>query len=237
MTGVRIFFFVLAAVAMVLIVAFELSTMAFLRNAAGTGESAPGLGGPYLALLDGILLYSVIRMGVDQLRIRKLRLKSVIARIFAVLTLIASFFGAFGAFLLILFAFFAIVSMVGLLLAAPFGTIAYFAAFADFPKTTAVAALSFIIVLKVFFLVMLALADRGYLNNKGLLTMVGLSLLATWLTSFLIAMPPGFLASITDAVGALITAIIAFVMLILIFITSIIAIARAMGVRSPGREV
>ena len=75
MTGVRIFFFVLAAVAMVLIVAFELSTMAFLRNAAGTGESMPGLGGPYLALLDGILLYSVIRMGVDQLRIQKVRLK------------------------------------------------------------------------------------------------------------------------------------------------------------------
>jgi len=221
MGSVRIPFFILAAVTMVLIVAFELSTMAFLRNAVSAGESAPGLGGPYLALVDGILLYSVILMSLGHFRF-----KALTARIASVVTLILSFLGIIGSFLMILAAFFFIILMVGLLLAVPFGTLAYFAAFGSFPKTTALAALSFIMMLKLFFLVMLALAHPGYLKNKGLIVLVALSLLATWLTSFLIALPPGFLSSITDAVGALITAIIAFIGLIMMFVTSIIAVYR-----------
>jgi len=67
--------------------------------------------------------------------------------------------------------------------------------------------------------------------------LVALSLLATWLTSFLIALPPGFLSSITDAVGALITAIIAFIGLIMMFVMSIIAVYRSLKFSSPGREV
>src|SRR5690606_18899358 len=118
----------------------------------------------------------------------------------AVTTLILSLLGTIGAFFLILAAFFAILLMLGLLFAAPFGTLAYLAAYASFPKGTALAALSFIMLLKLFFVVMLTLTHPGYLNNKGLVMLVALSLLATWLTSLLIALPPGFLASITDAV-------------------------------------
>ena len=91
--------------------------------------------------------------------------------------------------------------------------------------------------LKLLFVVMLALTDRGYLKNKGLMFLVGLSLLATWLTSLLIAWPPPFLSSITDAVGALITAILALVLLLLIFITSIVGVVRALRVRPAARQV
>lgn len=232
MGKVRIPFFILAALTMVLIVAFELSTMAFLRSAAGLGESIPGLGGPYLVLLDGILLYSVILMSLGHFRF-----KALTARIGSVVTLILSFLGAIGSFFLILGAFGLIILMVGLLLAPPFGTIAYFATYAKFPKTEAIAALSFAMMLKMFFLFMLALAHSGYLKNKGLVILVGLSLLSTWLTSFLIALPPGFLSSITDAVGALVTAVIAFIWLIMIFIMSIVAVLRALRFSSPNKEL
>lgn len=230
MANIRPLFFVLAALTILLVVVFELSTIAFLRNT--VGDSAPGLGGPYLALLDGIILYTIILMAIGHFDF-----KAQTARIASVVTLILSFIGVFGALLMIIAAFVAIFLMLGLLLAAPFGTIAYFATYADFPKGVAVGALSFIMVLKLFFLVMLALTDLGYLKNKGLVILVALSLLATWLTSFLIALPPGFLSSITDAVGALITAVIAFVVLIVMFIMSIVAVYRSLKFSSPGREI
>jgi hypothetical protein len=232
MASARVPFFILAVLTMFLIVAFELSTLAFLRNVVSDAETVRGLGAPYLALLDGILLYSFILASLGHFP-----MKHVTARIGAVAALILSFFGIIGSFLLILAAFFAILLMLGLLLAVPFGTLAYLAAYADFPKSTAVGALSFIMLLKLVFLLLLALTHLGYLKMKGLLLLVGLSLLATWLTSFLIALPPGFLASITDAVGALITAIIAFIWLIVTFISSIVAVYRSAKFSSPGREV
>jgi len=231
MGKVRIPFFVIAAVIMVLVVALELSTLAFLRTAVVGGESVPGLGGPYLALLDGILLFTVIQISLGYFPF-----KALTARIASIASLVLSFFGVIGSFLLILAAFGFILLMIGLLLAVPFGTIAYLAAYGHFPKNDAVVILSFIMLMKVIFLVMLALAHQGYLKNKGLVFLIGLSLLATWLTSFLIALPPGFLSSITDAVGALITAIIAFIWLILILIMSIVAVVKGLRLRPPGEE-
>jgi hypothetical protein len=231
MKSTRTLFFVLAALAIVLVVGFEVSTLAFLSTG-NNPKSVRGMGGPYLALLDGLLLYSIFWMAVGHFE-----LKALTARISSVVTLIASLFGAIGVFAAILAAFGLIVLMIGMFMAAPWGTLAYFIAFAGFPKSEAVAALTFIMVLKLAFLVLLALSDLGYLKNKGLLILVGLSLLATWLTSFLISLPPSFLASITDAVGALITAIISFVWLIVIFVMSIVAVIKALKVRAPGREV
>lgn len=231
-TNVRIPFFILAVLSMVLVVAVELATLALLRNAAGTPESLPGLGGPYLVLLDGILLYFVIVTSLGYFRF-----KAQVAEAAAIASLILSLIGVVVSLLLIVAAFLAIMLMLGLLFAAPFGTLAYLDLFANFPKQRAIAALSFILLLKVFFLVMLALTHPGYLKRKGLLILIGLSMLATWLTSTLIAWPPGFLSSITDAVGALVTAVIAFVWLIVTLIASIIGFVRLFRFRSLGREV
>lgn len=232
MASVRTPFFVLAVLTMTLVVAFELATLAFLRTAVVGDESAPGLGGPYLALLDGILLWTtlVFTMGYFPL-------KEVTSRVATIIGLILAFFGMIGAFFMILFSFTALMLMVGLLLAAPFGTIAYLAAFGDFPKSEAVAALSFIMLLKLLFLVFLALTDLGYLKAKGLMILLGISILATWLTSFLIALPPSFLSAITDTVGALITSVIGFVWLIVIFIFAIVGVFKALFIRGADREV
>ncbi|HEX6994661.1 MAG TPA: hypothetical protein VF339_11010 [Gammaproteobacteria bacterium] len=229
--GARTLFFVLAALTIVLVVGVELATLTFVRNVAG-GESVPGLGGPYLALLDGILLYLVVLMSIQHLPF-----KALTARVSSVVTLVLSFVGLFVTIGLIVFAFSLILLMLGLLMAAPFGTLAYLAVYADFPRSEAIAALTLVMLLKLFFLVMLALTDLGYLKNKGLMFLVGLSLLATWITSLLIAWPPPFLSSITDAVGALITAILALVMLVLIFVMSIVGVVRALRVRPAARQV
>jgi hypothetical protein len=227
--------FLFALLIMFLVVAFELATLGFLQGmaeeSAGT-ESPQGLGAVYLALLDGILLLTTIVFGVGHLRP-----DGLIARIASILWLVVSFFGILGSLLLALFAFQAIMLMLALLMAAPFGTLAYLALFAHFPADDAVKALSFLLVLKLAFVVMLAITDIGYLKNKPLMLMAGLSIGATWLTSFLIAWPPGFLASITDAVGALVTAIIALVMLILILVGSILGLLKALRVRMGRRQV
>jgi hypothetical protein len=217
---------------MMLVVAFELSTLAFLRTAVVGEESAPGLGGPYLALLDGILLWTTLVFALGYFP-----LKSVTSRVATIIGLILAFFGMIGAFFMIIFAFTALMLMVGLLLAVPFGTIAYLDAFAHFPKGEAVAALSFIILLKLLFLVFLALTDVGYLKAKGLMILLGISILMTWLTSFLIALPPAFLSTITDTAGALITSVIAFVWLIVIFIFAIVGLFKVLFVRGADREV
>jgi hypothetical protein len=218
---------------MLLVVACELAAMPLLLRAIAKIEDLPGLGGRYLALLDGILLYLVMLMALGHFK-----LKALTARIASIVTFLLSLSGIIVAFLMIFVALELIMLMLAMFLAAPWGTLAYLAAFGRFPKDEAIALLTLIMVLKLTFLVMLALADLGNLKNKGMLILVGLSLLATWLTSFLISLPPSFLASITDAVGALITAIIAFVILIVVFVTSILAIIKAvLSLRARAREV
>ncbi len=231
MGAIRLPFFAFATLTIVLVIAFELSTMAFLRSAANIEGSTPGIGGPYLALIDGIILYALALMWISMGPA-----KAVTARLQSIVSLILTFFGALGALLLIFIAFGIIILMIGLLLAVPFGTIAYFAAYADFPKSEAVSALTLILTLKLVFLVLLFLAHQGFMKNMGLMILIGLSLLATWLTSFLIALPPGFLASITDAVGALITAIIAFIRLVMMFFASLIGVITALKFSAPGKE-
>jgi hypothetical protein len=221
------FFF--ALLIMVVVVSFELATKGLLRVST---ESPPGLGAPYLALLDGILLVTTIVFGAGHLRP-----DGLIARIASVLWLVLSLLGIVASFLMALVALQAIMLMLALLMSAPFGTLAYFALFADFPAGNAIAALSFLMVLKLAFLVMLAITDLGYLKNKPLMLVTGLSIAATWLTSFLIALPPGFLASITDSVAALVTSIIALVWLIFILIGSVLGVLKGLRMRVSQRQI
>src|SRR5690606_15938662 len=188
----------------------------------------PGIGGLYLVLIDGLLLYFAVHTIVQHLPY-----KNVTARVSSVVMLILSLVGLIVAIGMIVSAFTRLLLMVGLLMALPFGTAAYFDLYADFPRNEAIAALTFVMLLKLFFLVMLALANVGYLKFKGLMVLIGLSLLATWLTSLLIAWPPPFLSSITDTIAALITGIIGLVLLVLSFVTSIVGIWHALRSLRP----
>ncbi len=187
-------------------------------------EDVPGLGIAYLGLIDGILLFTVGLMAASLLLPDSFhgRVQGIVTLIFAILLLLASLglvFLALGKLLL----------MVGLFLSVPFGTIAYFAAFASFPRGAAAGVLSGIMLLKIGFIVCLLLAQQRFLQNKGLVLLILTSLLGNLIVSLLHGFVPGFLVSITDALAAIILAILAIIWLIVLFIGAIPAIIKAIA--------
>jgi hypothetical protein len=196
----------------------------FLGSLVGEDEP-PGLGVPYLALVDGLLVMTVALMGLSMLIPKALH-----ARLQGIATLIISFFGCLGAIVLIFVALAFLLFMIGLL-ASFFGIIAYLALFGHFPRGVATAYLSLILLLKLAFAVCLILAHQRFVTNKGLVLLVLTSLLANIVVSFLHGLVPGVLVSITDAVAAIVVGILAVIWSIILLIGSIPAILRA--IRPP----
>jgi len=143
-------------------------------------------------------------------------------------SLIVSFLGLIATIVLIFTALALLLVMVTLLLAIPFGTLAYLAVWGHFPTGAAAATLGLIMFLKLAFCVLLLLAEQRFLQNKGLIILTGASLGATWLAGFLIAFPPSILASITDMIAALIFSIVGAVWLLVMLIGSLLAIIASL---------
>jgi hypothetical protein len=224
MDRLRAPFFWLAGFVLLVVVLIECASGLIVRplNDAGIGTATPGLGIRYLPLIDGLLLYVVLLMGLGLLLSR-----SVIGRIQGVITLVLSFFGLLGAIVMIFVALGLLILMVTLLVAVPFGTIAYFAGWGDFPTGAATATLGLILVLKIVFCILLILAHQRFLQNKGIVILSAVSLGATLLMAFLVDFPPGFLVSIADAIGALIIAIVGAIWLLFLLIGSVLATISA----------
>ena len=185
----------------------------------------PGFGIPYLALIDGLLLYVVATMGAALIIPERIQ-----GRIQGVITLIVSLVTLFAALGLLLAAFAALMTMVSLLLAVPFGTAAYFNAFAGFARGAAAITLSVLLSLKLGFAVCLILAHQRFLENRGLVLLIFTSLLANVLVEFLQGFPPGFLVSILDALAAVIIAVLALIWSLSFLLFSIPAIVKALRV-------
>lgn len=227
MDRLRTPFFVAAAVLIVLVFALEIGyapLAGFLTRILGEDE-APGLGVPYLALVDGFVVLTVALMGASMVIP-----KNVHARLQGIVTLIVAFFGCLGAIVLIFVALALLLFMIGLL-ASFFGAIAYVALFGHFPRGVATAYLSLILVLKLAFAVCLVLAHQRFVTNKGLVLLVLTSLLANIIVSFLHALVPGVLVSITDALAAIVLGILAVIWALILFIGAIPAILAA--IRPP----
>lgn len=199
-------------------------TMADL-NSGSRGDAPPGLGIPYLALIDGLILFTVGLMGVSLFVPARVhgRVQGLATFIFALLMAIA-------AIVLIFIAIQMLLTMVGLFVAAPFGTIAYMAIWGFFDRGGAVVLLAFILFLKLAFAVCLVLAQQRFLESKGLVLIILTSLLATVVVSFLHGFVPIILVSITDAVGALIAAILAVIWAIFFLFGSIASVVKALRV-------
>jgi hypothetical protein len=183
-----------------------------------------GLGIPYSPLLDGLLLFTVLLMGIGLLLPER-----VTGRLQGVTTLVVSLLLAMLSFVLILAAIAALIEMVTLLLAIPFGTLAYLAIFGSFDRSGAATALSLIMTLKLFFAGCLVLAHQRFLENKGLVLLVLTSLVATLIIGFLQGLVPGFLVSITDAIAAIVVGILALLWAIFFFLGSIPSIVKAVA--------
>ena len=203
---------------LVVCVLVELSAIAFVHT-----EEAPGLGIPYLALLDGLLAYTLGLMVLTIVMPDNLQ-----AKVQGIVSAIIAFFLALATIILIFVALALLLLMVGLFFAVPFGTIVYFAAFGHFDKGAAAVILSLLMILKIVATICLPIAHQRFLLAKGLILMIGTSFLATIIVSFLHGLVPGGLVSITDAVAAIIVGILALIWAIVMLVGSIVAAVQAL---------
>lgn len=193
---------------------------------AGTsGERPPGLAISYLALIDGLLLLTVGLLGASLVIP-----PNAVGRVQGLTTLVVSIIVILVGIILALAAIIQLVLMVSLLLAVPFGTLAYLAKFGFFDRGGAALAISLVMLLKIGLLIGLFVAQQRFLQNKGLMLLVGTSLVATLIVSFLHGFVPLFLVSIADAIGAIVIAIIAIIWAIVLLVgslNSLLRVARA----------
>jgi hypothetical protein len=212
----------------VLIVLFELGSSARLLSVAhqplsNVGSSArPGYGIAYLVCIDALLLYGTCLMALSLFVSKELvgRLQGAVGIAGALIALLA-----FGAMLFV--ALQMLILMVSLLLAPPFGTAAYIVLFSHFDRAGAAATLGVLVLLKLLTAGSLVLAHPRFIENKSLVVLLALSLGCTLLVSFLQALPPGFLVSVTDVAGAVCVAAIGCVWAIVLLVGSCVATVKA----------
>jgi hypothetical protein len=183
----------------------------------------PGLGIPYLALLDGIILFTVgliALSGVISQRIQG-RVQGLATLVFSIVIIILGIIMAIVAFAFVMV-------MISLLLTVPFGTLAYLVKFGFFNKAGAAAILGLLMAFKLAFAVCLVFANPRYLQNKGLVLLIVTSLVANVILGFLHGLVPRFMVSITDGIGAIIVAILAVIWAIVLLVGAIPAVVRAL---------
>lgn len=192
-------------------------------------DDPPGLGVPALALI-GTLLVLVLSLTTAPLllgdRVTGL-VQGIVSLVGGVLALLASIAVA-------LVALAALLTMVGLVLAAPFGTLAYLAVFGSFPTGAAALLVGLVLALQLGTVVLLVFAHQRFLASKGLMLLLATAVLLTFVTGLLHAIVPGFLVSIADAVAALISAVVAAVWSLLIAIGGLVGVLKLLQLNRQG---
>lgn len=214
-------FFIIALVLMLFVVLIEVGSP-WMMNVTDKTFDRPGYGIQYLVFVDAFLLYVSLLIGLALIIPERIQ-----GRVQGCATLIISFFGCLGIIGAIIFAIVFLLILVTLLLSPIFGTIAYLAVYGHFDRSSANITLSLIMLLKIGFCILLILAHQRFLQNKSLVLLTLTSLIANLIISFLHNIIPGFLVSITDAVGAIIVAILALIWAIVFIIGAIISIVKA----------
>lgn len=221
-------FFIASLVCMALVVLTELGSAFIITS----GSSAtiqdldiPGYGISFLALLDGLLLYSLFSMGAALVIPER-----YLSRIQGIVTLLLSLCILIAAIVAIFVALTLLILMVSLFLAVPFGTLIYIGVYGDFPKGSAAALLSAIMTFKIASAVLLVLAQQRFLQMKSLVLLILTSLLANIVVSFLHGFTITLLTSILDVIAAIIVAILAAIWAIVFLIGSIPAVVKALRV-------
>lgn len=183
----------------------------------------PGLGIPYLAFIDGLLLFLVLMMGVSLVLPERLW-----GRAHGWVRLVAMAATLLAAMVLLTLALALLLLMFGLFVAAPFGTIAYLALWGSFDRGGAQVTLGLLLALKVGFAVLLIAAQQRYLAHKGLVLLVLTSLLGNAVVAFLHALVPGILVSITDALAALIVGVLGALWAAVMLVGAVVTIIKSL---------
>jgi hypothetical protein len=202
-----------------------LNTAAFNPDAA----NPPGLGIPSLALVNG-LLFIVIALTALPLIIGN-RPTALVNGIVSVLGgLVAVLVGIMMAIV----AFVALTLMITLFLATPFGTLAYLAVFGFFDVSTSSAVLGLVLLLQLVGVVFLVVAQQRFLASKRLMFFILIALLLTFLTTVLHSIVPIVLVSITDALAALISAVVGIVWGLAVLIGGLISLVKQLQLGRQG---
>ena len=217
--------FVVALIVVLLTVLVELGSMAVLgqKTAASSGldVSVSGRAIPALALLDGLVFYATLIIGIALLVPERLQSKvqGIVTLVFSLVLLLACIGVIFTNLGLLIL-------KVSLFLAAPFGTIAYLALWGDFDTNGAHVVLGLLMTLKIVFAICLVLAHQRFLQNKGLDLIIITSLVANLIIAFLHGLVPGFLVSITDTGAAIVVGVLAAIWTVVYLVGGVISVVK-----------
>lgn len=219
----RVPFFLVAIFVMFVVFALETGAHWLLPSATTSASQSvqSQLGIPSLWLLDIALLWNLVLMGIQLLPD-----KPLVGRVQGIVTLVLSIVVIFAGLKMLLESFVALMIMLALV-SSFFGWLIYVPLFAFFNTGAASVVLSALTFLKLVVVVLLLVAQQGFLKVKGLVVLFALSLVCDLLLAFLIAFPPGILASITDAIGAVVVSIVAIVYAVFQAVWAIYAIVLA----------
>jgi hypothetical protein len=217
-----LFFAAIALLGLILLTEVSIAVAALLIEAP---SGAVGWGIPVLALLDIQLVFTAMLMAAPLMFPESVtgRIQGIATFVVALIVVIIAMIVGFAALGLLMV-------LVALLTALPFGPGVYAAmGYASFPVGAAAATLAFIVTCKLVCIGALALAHQRFLENKGLMLLMGTTLLATIIVSVLHGIVPVFLASVTDLIGAIIIVILAVVWAMLGLIYGAIAVFKALA--------
>jgi hypothetical protein len=198
-----------AAVLIVIAFAIELGSRLWVASAMQVPQDTPrpGLGIPSLAAVDVLLAMSLVIIATSAAGLSP----HVLARASGCVTTIISFLSLLASLAMLFVTIALLLLMVGLLVATPFGTIAYLAIWGHFPRGGAAITLGLLMLLKLVGAALAFLGNANILKSKSLILLFATSIGLTFLLTFLHGLPPGVLVSITDAIGAIIAFICAII--------------------------
>ena len=185
-------------------------------------ERPPGLSIPDLALLDSIMLFSLLLIGLALFIPQRLqgKVQGMATLLFALLLIGFSLRQVLAAVS-------ALILMLALFLSIPFGTIIYLIIYGSFNRAGADIVLSISMLLKVGFAISLVLAQQRFLQSKGLVLLALTSLLGVVLVSLLLGIVPAIFVSITDAIGAILIGIIAIICGVFLLVGAIVSLIKS----------
>ena len=230
---VRIPLFLLGILALLLAIAIEGMSATLLpeykASSAVAAPAAAGLGIRSLIFLDVIIAYVV---GLILLEFFP-PVAAMFSRVQGPVTLVLSAIGALASLVFVIAAINLITLMLALLLSPPFGTVAYFAVWGTFNKTPSRIVVDLALFLKIVGVAFVLVSYPSFLKNRKLMLLLLCSVGLTFVLGLLHALPPSFLVAITDALGAIITGIVALVWMIAFLIGAIFAIIRLVRNAAP----
>ncbi|CAA6806333.1 MAG: Unknown protein [uncultured Thiotrichaceae bacterium] len=200
-----------------------LSLLLQVGSAFASTDEPPGLAILYLSLMEMLIIFSLGLMLLSLIIGPRVQ-----GRLQGILTIVFSIFIISMAAVMIVKALAQLTMMISLLVAAPFGTIVYLGTYGSFDTAVSQGILGLLLVLKLALFALLIAAHQRFIQNKGLMRLLLISIGLILLTTFLHTIVPGILVSITDAVAALIVAILALIGAVIFLVFSIPPVLKAL---------